>query len=123
MEPNWNSKILSIYFYFEGNILPGFGATTMVINGAMECGPSPPNTHGSDNRQRYYRQYASYQKFDLDISGEKLDCVDMSSFSAGGAADAALYWEPSTGCGLVSWQTAFSALVDGNYQRCLQSTP
>ena len=106
-----------------GNILPGFGATTLVINGAMECGPSPPNTQASYNRQKFYRQYSGYQKFDLDISGEKLDCGDMSPFSAGGAADAAFYWDPSSGCGLVSWQTAFSALVDGNYQRCLQSTP
>ena len=62
----------------------------MVINGAMECGPSPPNTHGSPNRQRWYRQYAAM--FDLDITGEKLGCEDMAAFSAAGAANPALYW-------------------------------
>merc|ERR1711953_204299 len=105
----------------SGNILAGFGATTMVINGALECGPSPANTNGSKNRQHYYRLYADM--FGLDITGEKLDCADMSQFSSAGSANIALYWEPDRACGLVTWQTAFSALVDGNYQRCLQASP
>ena len=105
----------------SGNILAGFGATTMVINGALECGPSPANTNGSKNRQHYYRLYADM--FGLDITGEKLDCADMSQFSSAGSANIALYWEPGRACSLVTWQTAFSALVDGNYQRCLQASP
>ena len=105
----------------SGNILPGFGATTLVINGALECGPSPANPTASSNRQHYYRLYA--QMFGLDISGEKLDCADMTEFSSTGTASPALYWEPGQACSLVTWQTAFSALVDGNYQRCLQSRP
>ena len=106
---------------FSGNILPGFGATTMVINGAMECGPSPPNTNASPNRQRWYREYAAM--FDLDISEEKLGCEDMAAFSAAGAANPALYWAPESSCSLVTWQTALSALVEGNYQRCLDIMP
>ena len=105
----------------SGNILPGFGATTLVINGALECGPSPANPSASTNRQHYYRLYADM--FGLDISQEKLDCADMAQFSSAGAASPALYWEPGQACSLVTWQTAFSALVDGNYQRCLRSTP
>ena len=93
----------------------------MVINGAMECGPSPPNTNGSPNRQRWYREYAAM--FDLDITGEKLGCEDMAAFSAAGAANPALYWAPESGCSLVTWQTALSALVEGNYRRCLDMTP
>lgn len=105
----------------SGNILPGFGATTMIINGALECGPSPANTHGSNNRQHHYRLYA--EMFGLDITGEKLDCADMSQFSSAGSANLALYWEPGQACSLVTWQTAFSALVDDNYQRCLEASP
>ena len=94
----------------------------MVINGAMECGPSPPNMNGSSNRQNYYRQYTNY--FSVSIGGEKLDCADMSAFSSAGSANIALYWSVSTpGCALVTWQTAFSALVEGDYDRCLNSIP
>ena len=104
----------------SGNISPGFGATTLVINGALECGPNPANPTASTNRQFHYRLYA--EMFGLDIRGEKLDCADMAAFSSAGASPA-LYWEPRQACSLVTWQTAFSALVDGNYQRCLRSTP
>lgn len=93
----------------------------MVINGAMECGPSPPNMNGSRNRQNYYRQYTNY--FSVATSGEKLDCADMSPFSSSGSANIGLYWSPDQGCLLVTWQTAFSALVEGDYAKCLQSIP
>ena len=101
------------------NILPGLGATTMVINGAKECGPTPSNPTASLNRQRYYTSFAG--ALGLDISGEKLDCKDMLLFSTAGSANPAIYWDPDYNCRLVNWQTAFSALVDGNYQRCLDS--
>ena len=61
--------------------------------------------------------------FALDISEEKLGCEDMSAFSAAGAANPALYWAPESACSLVTWQTALSALVEGNYQRCLDIIP
>ena len=93
----------------------------MVINGAMECGPSPPNTNASPIRQRWYKEYAAM--FALDISEEKLGCEDMATFSAAGAANPALYWAPESSCSLVTWQTALSALVEGNYQRCLDIMP
>ena len=114
-------KIMIYISIYSGNIFPGFGATTMVINGAMECGPSPPNTSGSRNRQNYYRQYTNY--FSLFIGDEKLSCDDMSPFSSSGSAHLALYWSPDQQCRLVTWQTAFSALVEGDYSKCLQSIP
>jgi len=101
------------------NLLPGLGATTMVINGGKECGPSPSNPTASANRQRYYQSFA--EALSMDISGEKLDCIDMLPFSSSGSANPAIYWEPEKNCQLVNWQTAFSALVDGNHQRCLDS--
>ena len=68
------------------------------------------------------REYAGL--LGLDIAGEKLDCGDMAAFSPGGAANPALYWSREGGtCALVTWQTAHSALVEGNYQRCLATTP
>ena len=98
---------------------PGFGATTMVINGGLECGPSPSNPTGAANRARFYKGFS--RRLGVDVSREKLDCKDSRSFSVGGSAGSlGLYWAPETGCTLVSWQTAFSALVEGDYQACRQ---
>jgi len=97
------------------NRKPGFGATIMIINGAQECGPSPPNANGSRNRQREYKKYA--KMFGIDISGEKLDCADMKAFDATGSSNPAIYWSPPS-CTLNKWQTAYSALVEGDYKRC-----
>ena len=33
----------------EANIKPGFGATTLIINGALECGTSPSNPSGHNS--------------------------------------------------------------------------
>ena len=55
----------------------------------------------------------------MNIAGEKLTCSDSEPFSTSGSAGAlALYWAPETGCSLVKWQTAFSALVEGDYNAC-----
>jgi len=94
--------------------VPGFGATTMVINGGIECGKG--ETTQSANRQRHYRRYAAL--FGVDISGERLDCATMGQFSAAGAANPAIYWAPEQGCKLVTWQTAFSSLVEGQHAEC-----
>jgi hypothetical protein len=42
----------------------------MIINGAIECGPSPANPTASYNRQNYYRKFAA--DFNVNINGEKL---------------------------------------------------
>merc|ERR1711890_85568 len=60
----------------------------------------------------------------VDINGEKLGCSDSQAFSAGGSAGSlALYWAPESGCSLVKWQTAYSALVEGDYSACKGVTP
>ena len=101
------------------NMLPGLGATTMVISEGIDCCPNPTNPTASSNRQKYYKAFA--ELLDLDISGEKLDCNDMSDFSSTGSTNQDIYWDPDHSCELVNGQTAFSALVDGNYQKCLDS--
>ena len=96
---------------------PGFGATTMVINGGLECGASPSNPTGAANRERYYREFSA--KLGVDIRGEKLGCRDSQAFPQAGSAGAvALYWAREQGCRLVTWQTAFSALVEGDHDAC-----
>merc|ERR1719234_220553 len=101
---------------------PGFGATTMIINGALECGPSPTNPTGASNRANYYTDFAG--RLGVDIAGEKLTCSDSSAFSdAGSAGSLALFWAPENGCSLVKWQTAYSALVEGDYAACKGEEP
>ena len=100
----------------QANRVQGFGTTTLIINGEEECGPSPPNSDGSPNRQNHYRLYADI--FKVDIRGEKLDCVDMKAFDSSGSFNPAIYWAPETACTLVNWQTAYSALTEGNYGKC-----
>ena len=99
------------------NLQPGFGATTMIINGALECGAGPSNPTGASNRANYYRDFAA--RMGVDISGEKLTCSDSQPFpDTGSAGSLALYWAPESGCSLVKWQTAYSALVEGDYSAC-----
>ena len=99
------------------NLKPGFGATTMIINGALECGGSPSNPNGATNRANYYRDFAG--RLGVNIAGEKLTCSDSRQFTASGSAGAlALYWGPESECTLVTWQTAYSALVEGDYNAC-----
>ena len=104
------------------NLEPGFGATTMIINGGLECGSSPTNPNGARNRANNYKDFA--RRLGVDISGEKLTCHDSSDFTASGSAGAvALYWAPEIGCKLATWQTAYSALVEGEYNACKGKSP
>ena len=100
----------------------------------------PPSINQSD---RFAKELG------ISIAGEKLDCRDMKSFSAQvkatnkifylqfrvrdilsveifisysqGSANPAIYWAPEQGCRLVGWQTAFSALVEGDHHLCMAS--
>ena len=103
------------------NLKPGLGATTMIINGAQECGASPSNPTAASNRAQYYTEYAG--KLGVDITGEVLTCSASQPFPDTGSAGAlAMYWNPDDGCKLVKWQTAYSALVEGDHSAC-QGTP
>ena len=35
-----------------------------------------------------------------------------------GSANPAIYWAPELGCRLVQWQTAYSALLEGDHALC-----
>ena len=91
----------------------------MIINGALECSSW---TQQAQNRATYYTNYAA--KLGVDITGEKLTCSDMAQFSSSGSAgQLKLYWAPESSCSLVTWQTAYSALIEGDHAKCQGLTP
>ncbi|QDE37805.1 chitinase [Luteibacter pinisoli] len=103
--------------------LPGFGVTTMVINGGVECGGTGPEHAASANRISYYRAFAATLGVPVD-DGETLGCRNMQAFTEASAAALPIYWEnnwtTTPGCKLVGYQTAFSALKEGDYVQCVR---
>lgn len=106
----------------SGGLLPGFGVTTQIINGGIECG-GPTEHAQSLNRIDYYLAFADALGVPLPVD-EVLGCANMQRFDAQGAGALAIYWEQDwnrpNACQLVGYQTAFSALVPGDYVRCVE---
>lgn len=111
-------------------ISPGFGATTNIINGGIECG------HGAEkpqslNRMSYYRSHAAALGVPI-VNTEQLGCAGQQPFTTGGAGALNIYWDQDWGyypdrpegksfaCKLVGYQTAYSALQTNDYSRCVQ---
>ncbi|QDQ29203.1 chitin-binding protein [Chitinimonas arctica] len=111
-------------------ISAGYGATIHIINGGIECG------HGYDkpqalNRIAYYREMAAYLGVPI-AAGEVLNCAGMQPFPAAGAGALQIYWEQdwswgsnwpdgrSYACKLVGYQTPYSALKAGDYEKCVE---
>jgi len=96
----------------------GFGLTTMIINGGIECGKGS-ETAQAKNRADYYREFAKYLR--VIVKGE-LGCARMKQFSESGGVG--VYWEQDWSskyhCKLVTYQTAYSALVPGDYVKCVR---
>ena len=111
-------------------LVPGFGVTTQIINGGVECG-GPTEIAQSQNRIKYYKEFANYLKVPVP-SNEVLGCANMKQFDEGGAGALKIYWEQDWGwsadtpdgktysCQLVGYQTPFSAFKDGDYSKCVQ---
>ncbi len=112
------------------NLTPGFGVTTQIINGGLECNDGTEKKQ-SLNRIDYFRNFANYLEVDIP-SNERLGCADMKLFDAQGAGAINIYWEKDWGwsseypgggaynCKLVSYQTAYSAFVEGDFVKCIQ---
>ena len=107
----------------------GFGVTTQIINGGVECGGSG-EVQQSLNRIAYYRQAAAY--LEVPVPGnETLGCKGMKQFDEQGAGALPIYWERddswvaanpgglSYACKLVGYQTAHTAFRGGDYERCV----
>ena len=112
------------------NLTPGFGVTTQIINGGVECGGTVEVAQ-SKNRMSYYRSFAAYLNVPIPAS-EVLGCRGMKQFAAEGAGALKIYWEQdwswspdttdgrSLACKLVGYQTPFSAFTPGDYVKCVQ---
>ncbi|HFK3155193.1 chitinase [Citrobacter sedlakii] len=111
-------------------LVPGFGVTTQIINGGVECG-GPTEIAQSQNRIKYYKEFANYLKVPVPAD-EVLGCANMKQFDEYGAGALKIYWEQDWGwsadtpdgktyaCQLVGYQTPFSAFKDGDYTKCVQ---
>lgn len=110
-------------------LTPGFGVTTQIINGGVECGGSQ-EVQQSKNRIAYYQEFANYLAVPV-ASNEVLGCKNMKQFDAAGAGALNIYWEEdfsyvaenpdgkSFACKLVGYQTPYSAFHAGDYAQCV----
>ncbi|NOQ32548.1 MAG: chitinase [Helicobacteraceae bacterium] len=108
----------------------GFGVTTNIINGGVECGGSVEVAQ-SLNRISYYKEFASYLGVKI-ASDEVLGCSNMKQFSSDSSAALPIYWEEdwswssvsedgrSYSCQLVNYQTPYTAFKEGDYVKCVE---
>jgi len=111
-------------------IKPGFGATTNVINGGIECGHGYEKPQ-SVNRIAYYKAHANNLNVPIEAN-EELGCKDQKRFDKNGAGALLVYWDQDWGyypenpegksfaCKLVGYQTRHFALQQGDYQKCVE---
>ncbi|SMC20449.1 Carbohydrate binding domain-containing protein [Andreprevotia lacus DSM 23236] len=98
-----------------------FATTIQIIN--AECGLGTEK-QAAQNRIDYYKQFAA--DLGWDYSKEQLSCATMKRFDAGSSAAYNIYWEKNWNvggdnqCQLVSYQTPYNALMEGNYVKCVQ---
>ena len=96
----------------------GFGLTTNIINGGIECGKGA-ETQQAQNRRNYFVEFAKY--LEVEVRGV-LGCGRMKPFSDNGAVG--IYWEQDWAnkyrCKLVTYQTPYSALIEGDYTKCVR---
>ena len=112
----------------------GFGTTINVINGGIECGEQNRTKGQPVNRIRYWEGLSNYYNIPIEADEENT-CWQQTPFGSlnlNGSADV-LYtnWEAdwtyhsdrpggqSFECKLVGYQTAYSALVSGDYEKCV----
>ena len=112
----------------------GFGTTINIINGGVECGAHNKDKGQPVNRIRYWEGLSSHYQIPIEAD-EKNTCwqqTDYGNLNLNGATDV-LYtnWDGnwkyyadrpgghSFECELVGFQTAYSTLVPGDYEKCV----
>jgi chitodextrinase len=104
-------------------ILPGFGATTLIINGGIECGGGSEHA-ASANRIIYFQAFTSEDGLNVD-QGANLGCAGYNSFPSGGSGAVLTYWEKdwanAGACKLVDYQTAYSVFKASDYCTCVEA--
>lgn len=111
------------------NLTVGFGVTTQIINGGVECVGSVEIAQ-SLNRISYYQSFAQHLGVAIGAD-EQLGCAGMKQFDNAGSGALPIYWEKdwswsedthsgdSLACQLVNYQTPFTAFTSGDYVRCV----
>ena len=115
---------------------PSFGASIMIINGGIECGGSKATAQAA-NRVKYYAGFMDYFGLDpeMGITYDKTDvqthktasmsCMNMLAFEPNHGAAYPSYWEEDWSalgqCQLVTYETAFSGYLDGDYEKCIHN--
>lgn len=115
----------------SNGLTPGFGVTTQIINGGVECGGTVEVAQ-SMNRIEYYKNFANYLAVPI-ADNEVLGCKGMKSFDADGAGAVNIYWEKDWGwssetpngqtysCQLVGYQTPHSAFKARDFTKCVKA--
>ncbi|MBP8160114.1 MAG: chitinase, partial [Aeromonas sp.] len=75
----------------QNGLVPGFGVTTQIINGGVECGGTAEHAQ-SQNRITYYQAQAQYLGGPVPAD-EVLGCKNMKYFDEAGAGALPIYWE------------------------------
>lgn len=108
----------------DAGLKKGFGVTTNIINGGVECGKGS-ELQQSINRQEYFRHFYSELGVDDPSLLENAGCATVKEFGEGGSGSQAIYWEQDWArryyCKLVSYATPYSALVPGDYLGCVET--
>lgn len=109
---------------------PGFGLTTYILSGDLECGNEDLRQQ-DESRVGYYQRHAANLSVPI-FATEQLSCAAMSGFPDDLTGHGAVYWDQnwefhpqnpdgkSYQCKRVNYQTQFSALNEGDYQRCVE---
>ncbi|AOY02238.1 chitinase [Jeongeupia sp. USM3] len=98
-----------------------FATTIQIIN--AECGLGTEK-QAAQNRIDYYKEFS--RELGWDYSKEQLSCATMQRFGPGSSAAYNIYWEKNWNvggdnqCMLVSYQTPYNALIEGNYVKCVE---
>ncbi len=112
----------------------GFGTTINIINGGIECGAQNKDKGQPVNRIRYWEGLSEHYQIPIE-SDEQNTCWQQTpygSLNLNGATDVLYtnwdgnwkYYSDRPGgysfeCELVGFQTAYSALVPGDYEKCV----
>ena len=103
-----------------------FGTSIMIINGGIECGGSKATAQAA-NRVKYYAGFMDYfglqDKIVASHTDTSMSCMNMLAFEPSHGAAYPSYWEEDWSalgqCQLVTYETAFSGYLDGDYEKCV----
>ena len=103
-----------------------FGTSIMIINGGIECGGSKATAQAA-NRVKYYAGFMDYFGLQGKIvdshKSTSMSCAKMLAFDPKHGAAYPSYWEEDWSalgqCQLVTYETAFSGYLDGDYEKCV----